>query len=153
MNVLVINSGSSSIKFRVIDMNNETTLCKGLIERIGIDGILTFQAGDDEKETKTLDIPDHRVALGYLLENISDRIDAVGHRIVHGGAEVQEPVVLNDEMLAGFEKYNALAPLHNPAGLLGVAAAREVLPDIPHVAIIRHSILYGNEGRGLYLRP
>ena len=134
MNVLVINSGSSSIKFRVIDMNNETTLCKGLIERIGIDGILTFQAGDDEKETKTLDIPDHRVALGYLLENISDRIDAVGHRIVHGGAEVQEPVVLNDEMLAGFEKYNALAPLHNPAGLLGVAAAREVLPDIPHVA-------------------
>ena len=134
MNVLVINSGSSSIKFRVIDMDTETSLCRGLIERIGVDGKLTFQPYEGEKLIQDIDIPNHKTALGILLENITDRIDAVGHRIVHGGAGVQAPVVMTDAMLADFEQYNALAPLHNPAGLLGVAAAREVLPGIPHVA-------------------
>ncbi|MDC7227088.1 MAG: acetate kinase [Spirochaetales bacterium] len=134
MNVLVINSGSSSLKFQVIDMNTKQTLCKGLVERIGLDGILNYQPGNGEKRSQHLEIPDHNTALGYVLDTISCNIDAVGHRIVHGGAGVSAPLIINDKMLVEFEKYNSLAPLHNPACLLGVKAAQKFISDVPHVA-------------------
>ena len=144
MNVLVINSGSSSLKFQLIDMNRKETLGKGLIERIGIDGILNFQPAGNEKIVRNIDIPDHDTALSLALESILDSksgliddisgIDAAAHRIVQGGASMKGPVVITDELLKEFDKYTPLAPLHNPACLLGVAAARNILPDIPHIA-------------------
>lgn len=144
MYILVLNSGSSSLKFQIIDMKLRSTLGKGLIERIGIDGILNFQAAGKDKVIKKLDIPDHNTALGYALESIIDQsngiisnlseINAVGHRIVQGGGGMTGSVVITPELLLEFDKYTSLAPLHNPACLLGVAAAQAKLPDIPHVA-------------------
>ena len=125
-------------------MDNQKTLCKGLIERIGIDGILNFQASDSEKIVKKLDIPNHHTALAYALECILDpsagiisdlsEIHAAGHRIVQGGGSMKGPVVITPELMKEFDKYTSLAPLHNPACLLGVEAAQQKLPDIPHVA-------------------
>ena len=134
MNVLVINSGSSSLKFQIINSDTEKSLGKGLIERIGLDGILNYQPEGGDKTVKNLDIPDHKTALGYLLETITFDIDAVGHRVVHGGDGVTEPLVITPELLKSFEQYTPLAPLHNPACLLGIEAAREKLPEVPHVA-------------------
>jgi acetate kinase len=125
-------------------MSRKTTLGKGLIERIGIDGILNFQPAGKDKIIRKLDIPDHDTALGYALKSIIDEpegiisdlseIKAVGHRIVQGGGSMTGPVVITPELLKEFDKYTPLAPLHNPACLLGVAAAQAKLPDIPHVA-------------------
>ncbi len=144
MNVLVINSGSSSIKFQLIDMDKRCTLGKGLIERIGIDGILNFQPEGGERCVRKLDIPDHKTGLDYALESITDKssgiinnlseIHAAAHRIVQGGAAMTGPVIITPELLKEFEKYTPLAPLHNPACLLGVSAAQVLLPGIPHVA-------------------
>ncbi len=144
MNILVINSGSSSLKFQLIETGKKITLAKGLIERIGIDGILNFQPSGRDKIVKELDIPDHNTAIDYALESIIapsaglikdiSEIHAVGHRIVQGGAGMSGPVLITPELLIEIKKYTPLAPLHNPACLLGVQAAQQKLPDIPHVA-------------------
>ena len=144
MNVLIINSGSSSLKFQLINMTGRTTLCKGLIERIGIDGILNFKVPGSEEVTTNLDIPDHNKALSIALSSITDaengvvkdlsEINAVGHRIVQGGPGMNGPRLIDDNLITEIKKYTPLAPLHNPACLLGVQAAKNLLPAIPHVA-------------------
>lgn len=144
MKILIINSGSSSLKFQLINMNNKTTLGKGLIERIGIDGIINFQAEGREKIVNNLDIPNHNIALKLALDSITDasngivsdlsEIEAVGHRIVQGGPGMTGPEIITDELLTEIEKYTPLAPLHNPACLIGVKAAQKLLPGIPQVA-------------------
>jgi acetate kinase len=117
--VLVLNSGSSSVKYRLFD--GSATAAKGLIERIG-------EAGGAA--------PDHRVALQQIMDAIDlDGLAAVGHRVVHGGARFTGPTVLDDEVVAQIEAVVALAPLHNPAALSGIAVARKLLPDVPQVAV------------------
>lgn len=142
-NVLVVNSGSSSLKYQIIDMDTEELLAKGLIERIGTDqGIVTHSNGE-EKHSFERPILDHVAAFkamttaceayGPKLDEV--QINAVGHRIVQGGARFIEPTVIDDAVVRTIEEISPLAPLHNPPNLLGVNAARETFPDIPHVGI------------------
>ncbi len=146
-NVLVVNAGSSSLKFMLFDMTAEKMLAKGQVERIGIDNpLFTFTAGDySEKQTLCV-APDHASAVklvcdalidpakGGCLKSFAD-IDAVGHRMVHGGELYSESVLLTPEVLEAFEKLSPLAPLHNPACLQGVKGCQLVLADVPHVGI------------------
>lgn len=143
MNILVINSGSSSMKFQIFNMEDSTTLCRGLVERIGIDGGLTFQAEGKEKIKIETSIPDHDTAIDMALKQVTaegtgvltslSQIDAVGHRIVHGGSTLTKPELVNDDIEKKIENNVGLAPLHNPAGLLGIRAVRHFLPKVPHV--------------------
>lgn len=147
MNVLVINCGSSSLKFQVIDTASETLLAKGLCERIGIDGSISYEnvaKGLDKKTTATA-IPNHKVAIELVLSAISDaetgvvasldEIAAIGHRVVHGGEKFTKPVIIDDEVIKGIAECADLAPLHNPANLTGIEACREVMPKTPMVAV------------------
>ena len=144
MNILVINNGSSSMKFQIFNMNNGAVLCKGLVERIGIDGSITFEASGSEKIKFDASIPDHLTAIDLALKQVTDpekgvlkslsEIDAVGHRIVHGGSTLTKSEIITPEVEDKIEKNSALAPLHNPAGLQGIHAVRSLLPDIPHTA-------------------
>ena len=147
MNVLVINCGSSSLKFQVIDTATETLLAKGLCERIGIDGSISYEnvAGGLDKKTTATAIPNHKVAIELVLSAISDaetgvvasldEIAAIGHRVVHGGEKFTKPVVIDDEVIKGIAECADLAPLHNPANLTGIEACREVMPNTPMVAV------------------
>lgn len=146
MKIFVINCGSSSLKFQLIDSETEQCLAKGLCERIGIDGgMITYAPAGGEKEKKNVEIANHTEAFRLVLEAMMnpatgviksmDEIDAVGHRMVHGGEKFACSVVLNDEVLAAVTECNDLAPLHNPANLTGVYACREMMPNTPMVGV------------------
>ena len=145
MNVLVINCGSSSLKFQLINAETEAVLAKGLCERIGIDGRLTYQPAGGEKEKSDLAMPTHTEAIQFVIEALTnektgvvknlDEIGAVGHRIVHGGEKFASSVVITDEVKKAVEECNDLAPLHNPANLIGVAACEKLMPGTPMVAV------------------
>jgi len=146
MKVLVINCGSSSLKFQLIDSESENCLAKGLCERIGIEGsMITYAPEGGEKEQNTTPMPDHTEAIRLVLEALTnhktgvvkslDEIGAVGHRVVHGGEKFAESVVIDDEVMKAIEECNDLAPLHNPANLIGINACRELMPDTPMVAV------------------
>ena len=145
MNVLVINCGSSSLKFQLINSDTEGVLAKGLCERIGIDGRLTYQPEGGEKVTTDKPMPTHTEAIQYVIDALTDadtgvvanlsEIGAVGHRVVHGGEKFASSTVINEEVLAAIEECNDLAPLHNPANLIGIRACQELMPNVPMVAV------------------
>jgi acetate kinase len=146
MNVLVINCGSSSLKYQLINSDSEEVLAKGLCERIGIDGsAITHQPEGGEKVKTEVDMPNHTVAVKLVIEKLTDakvgviksldEIDAVGHRIVHGGEKFASSVVLDDEVLKAIEECNDLAPLHNPANLIGINSCKEIMPGVPQVGV------------------
>lgn len=143
-NVLVVNSGSSSIKYQIIDMDTEQLLTKGLIERIGTDhGVINHTAPDGEKHIFERPVLDHIAGFRAMVkacDTYGPRLDeiqitAVGHRVVQGGARFIEPTVIDDAVVRTVEEISPLAPLHNPPNLLGIQAARKTFPDIPHVGI------------------
>ena len=145
MKILVINCGSSSLKYQFIDIETETVLAKGLVERIGIDGRLKHTPAGKDAVVKEESIPDHNKAVSMVIEALTDpehgvisdmkEIDAVGHRIVHGGEKFASSVVINDEVIAAIEGCCDLAPLHNPANLIGIHACQELMPGTPMVAV------------------
>lgn len=145
MKVLVINCGSSSLKYQLIDSDSEEVLAKGLCERIGLDGRLNHSPEGKDKVVLDAAMPNHTAAVGLVLEQLTDKangviasldeIGAVGHRIVHGGEKFASSTVLTDEVLAEVEKCNELAPLHNPANLIGINACKELMPGVPMVGV------------------
>ncbi|MDD7350431.1 MAG: acetate kinase [Clostridiales bacterium] len=145
MKVLVINCGSSSLKYQLIDAQTEKALAVGLCERIGIDGRLNHTPAGGEKVVIEKDMPDHEVAVKMVLDELTDEkygvisdlkeIDAIGHRVVHGGEKFASSVVINDEVMAAIEECNPLAPLHNPANLIGIRACQAIMPGVPNVAV------------------
>jgi len=163
MNVLVINCGSSSLKYQLINSETEEVLAKGLCERIGIDGsLLTFQAGNGEKNKKVVDMPNHTIAVKVVIDILTDKevgvirsldeIGAVGHRVVHGGEKFSHATILTDEVIEEIESCNDLAPLHNPANLIGIRSCKEIMPDVKMVGVFdtafhqtmpRKAFLYG----------
>ncbi len=145
MNVLVINCGSSSLKFQLINSESEQVLAKGLCERIGIDGRLTYQPEGGEKAVSEKAMPTHTEAIQFVIDALTDEktgvvksldeIGAVGHRVVHGGEKFTKSVVITDEVKAAIEECNDLAPLHNPANLIGINACQSLMPKTPMVAV------------------
>ncbi len=146
MNILVINCGSSSLKYQLLDMTDERVLANGLVERIGIAGsCLKHQAHDDDKVTIEVPMKDHKEALHQVLDALThaehgaikslDAINAVGHRVVHAGEMYAESVKIDDDVIAALEACIPLAPLHNPPNLTGIKAMRELLPALPMVAV------------------
>ncbi|MCR5467318.1 MAG: acetate kinase [Lachnospiraceae bacterium] len=145
MNVLVINCGSSSLKYQLINSDTETVLAKGLCERIGIDGALTYQPANGDKEETKPAMPDHKVAIKLVLDALMNEktgvikdlkeVGAVGHRVVHGGERFTSSALLTDEVIKGIEECNDLAPLHNPANLIGINACKDLMPGTPMVAV------------------
>lgn len=145
MNVLVINCGSSSLKYQLIDSDSEAVLAKGLCERIGIDGRLVYQKAGLDKEITEAAMPTHKQAIQMVLDALVNpksgaiaslsEIDAVGHRVVHGGEKFASSTVLTPEVLATIEECNDLAPLHNPANLIGINACKELMPNVPMVGV------------------
>lgn len=141
--ILAINAGSSSLKFQLLQMPEEDVITKGLVERIGLrDSIFTIEV-NGEKNTETTDIPDHAVAVKLLLDKLIrfhiiasyDEIDGIGHRVVHGGEKFSDSVLINDEVLKEIEEVSELAPLHNPANVVGIKAFKEILPNVQAVAV------------------
>ena len=145
MNILVINCGSSSLKYQLINSASEEVLAKGLCERIGIDGRLVYQKAGLDKEITEADMPTHKQAIQMVLDALVNEktgaikslaeIDAVGHRVVHGGEKFASSTVLTPEVLKVIEECNDLAPLHNPANLIGIDACKELMPDVPMVGV------------------
>ncbi len=146
MNVLVINCGSSSLKYQLINSESEGVLAKGLCERIGINGsAITHQPEGGEKITTEVEMKNHTQAVQYVIEKLTDKevgvissldeIDAVGHRVVHGGEKFASSVVITDEIVKAIEECNDLAPLHNPANLIGINSCKEIMPNVPMVAV------------------
>lgn len=145
MNILVINCGSSSLKYQVIDSDTEAVLAKGLCERIGLDGRLVYQKAGGEKEITDADMPTHKQAIQMVLDALVnpktgalkslEEIGAVGHRVVHGGEKFASSTILNEEVLKVIEECNELAPLHNPANLIGIRACQELMPNVPMVGV------------------
>ena len=149
MIILVLNCGSSSLKYQLLDMKGDEVydlLAKGLVERIGMEvGCIKHQAAGKDKVVKEMPIADHTVGIKAVLEALTDKehgvlstledIEAVGHRVVHGGEEFFCSQVINAEVIAQIEKCSDIAPLHNPANLLGIKAVSEVLPTVPQVGV------------------
>ena len=146
MKVLVINAGSSSLKYQLIDMDNENVLAKGLCERIGIEGSkLNHTPNGGDKVVISQDMPDHGVAIKLVLAALTDKnhgviadmseISAVGHRVVHGGEVFSGSVLITDEVKKAVTDCNDLAPLHNPANLTGIAAVEAAMPGVPNVGV------------------
>ena len=147
MKVLVINAGSSSLKYQLIDMETESVLAKGLCERIGIDGHLkhTPLVGGKPVFNEDISLPTHSEAIAAVIDKLTSaeygvvasmaEIDAVGHRVVHGGEKFAKSVVITDEVMAAIEACNPLAPLHNPANIIGIKACQELMPGVPMVAV------------------
>ncbi len=145
MKILVINCGSSSLKYQLIDSASEKVLAKGLCERIGIEGSQITHTGKGEKKTTVTPMDDHTKAVSLVIEKLTDpevgvissleEIDAVGHRVVHGGESFKGSVVINDEVIKAIEECNDLAPLHNPANLIGIRSCMELMPGVPMVAV------------------
>ena len=144
MNVLVINAGSSSLKYQLMNPETGDVSAKGLCERIYIDGRLTHKVGDN-KVVKDIAMPSHSEAIQAVLEILvdpehgviksTDEIDAVGHRVLHGGMEFSDSCIINDEVIKAIEKCIPLGPLHNPANLMGIRACQAVMPNTPQVAV------------------
>lgn len=146
MKVLVINCGSSSLKYQVLEMETEELLCKGLVERIGIDGsVINHEKSGMDKWVKETPMKNHTEAIGHVLEALVNpergiaksmkEISAVGHRVVHAGEKYANSVLITDEVIEVLKECSELAPLHNPANLQGIAACRELMPDTPMVAV------------------
>ena len=145
MKILVINCGSSSLKYQLIDMSNNGVLAQGLVERIGIDGILTQKVDRREKYVVETDLKDHQIAIDLVLKTLidekqgviksMDEISAVGHRVVHGGEKYSESVLVTDEVLESLQELIKLAPLHNPANIIGIKACQALMPNTPMVAV------------------
>ncbi|MGM0491678.1 MAG: acetate/propionate family kinase [Armatimonadota bacterium] len=163
MNVLVVNAGSSSLKYELYDMDGERSLAKGLCERVGGEGANVEQQAHDGREYEAdVEMPDHSVAFEQAIAALTgdeagvieslDAIGAVGHRVVHGGEDFASSVVIDEEVEGAIDRFGQLAPLHNPPNLMGIQAARKALPDVPHVAVFdtafhqtmpRHAFIYG----------
>ena len=146
MNILVINCGSSSLKYQLINSDTEEVLAKGLCERIGIEGSqITYQPANGEKETTVSPMPDHTQAIQLVIDALTNakngvikslsEVGAVGHRVVHGGEKFTASTLLTDEAMAAIEECNDLAPLHNPANLIGIRACQKLMPGTPMVAV------------------
>ena len=145
MNVLVINCGSSSLKYQLINSDSEAVLAKGLCERIGIDGRLVYQKTGCDKEITEAAMPTHKEAIQMVLDALTNdktgaigslkEVNAVGHRVVHGGEKFAKSVVITDEVISAVEECNDLAPLHNPANLIGIRVCSELMPGVPQVAV------------------
>lgn len=146
MKVLVINAGSSSLKYQLYDMSNESVLAKGLVERIGIAGsVLTHRPEGKDKHVVQTEMPDHKIAIQLVLDALVDKevgvikdvseISAVGHRIVHGGEKYSTSVLLDDALMEELKEVSKLAPLHNPPALIGIKACRELMPETPMTAV------------------
>lgn len=146
MKVLVVNCGSSSLKYQFIDMEKEEVLVKGLVERIGMDGSqCKHEVPGKEKEIIETPMKDHSVAIQVVIDALTDdkigviksmdEIDAIGHRVVHGGEKFAESVIITDEVIQAIEDCNELAPLHNPANLMGIRACQQIMPNVPMVAV------------------
>lgn len=146
MKILVINCGSSSLKYQLIDSESESVVAKGICERIMLDGVLTHQTIGKDKIMLEAPMPDHSAAVKIVLdklldENVGaikslDEINAVGHRVVHGGEKFSSSALINDEVLAAIEECNNLAPLHNPVNLIGIRSCQELMPNVPQVAVL-----------------
>lgn len=145
MIVLVVNCGSSSLKYQLINMDNEEVMAKGLVEKIGLpDSQLTHKWNGQKKEIKQ-SIPDHQVAVKFVLDILTDAecgviksmdaIDAVGHRVVHGGEEFAASTLITDEVMKALEKCSAMAPLHNPPNIIGINACKAIMPGVPQVGV------------------
>ena len=145
MNVLVINCGSSSLKYQLIDSETENVLAKGLCERIGIDGRLVYQKAGCDKEITEAAMPTHKEAIQMVLDALTNdktgaigslnEVNAIGHRVVHGGEKFASTAVITDEMIKAVEECNDLAPLHNPANLIGIRVCAELMPGVPQVGV------------------
>lgn len=146
MNILVINCGSSSLKYQLMDMNNQSSLVKGLVERIGLPGaVLTHSPADGEKEAVVAELANHTQAIKLVLDTITHpsygvvsslkEIDAIGHRVLHGGEKVTGSVVVNEEVKLAITECIELGPLHNPANLAGIIACEQMMPGTPQVAV------------------
>ncbi len=145
MNVLVINCGSSSLKYQVINSESEQVLAKGLCERIGIDGRLVYQPAGGEKEITDAPMPTHKEAVQMVLDALVNEktgalkslseIGAVGHRVVHGGEKFTSSCLITEEVIKVVEECNDLAPLHNPANIIGIRACQALMPGVPMVAV------------------
>ena len=163
MKILVINAGSTTLKYQLIDSETEEVLAKGLCERIGIDGgCVQYNAASGEKKELSLEMPDHGVAFQAVIDILLDpadgaiksldEIDAVGHRVVHGGEFFNSSVKVDDDVIAKIEQCSDLAPLHNPANLLGIKACQKLMPNVPqcvtfdtafHQTMPANAFLYG----------
>lgn len=143
MKIISINAGSSSLKFTLFELPEKEVIASGLFEKIGLDDSFYTIKYNGEKIRKDVKMPDHKVAVEFLINDLLDlgivasldEIEGVGHRILHGGAEFSAPVVLNDDVIKRISKYNELGPLHNPANLLGVEAFMKVLPNTINVGV------------------
>ncbi|NLW17669.1 MAG: acetate kinase [Firmicutes bacterium] len=146
MKVLVINCGSSSLKYQVFDMETETVLAKGNVERIGIDGsFLKYRRGDEDSITIEAEIPDHEVAIKLVFDALTNEsygvlkstaeIEAVGHRVVHAGEKYAGSVVIDDDVMAALRECIDLAPLHNPPNIMGIEVAQKLMPNVKHVGV------------------
>lgn len=145
MKVLVINCGSSSLKYQLVTTENENVITKGLIEKIGGNSEYCFVKKDGEKSNKKISVKNHTEAMKEVLSCLTDKqndfirsldeIDAIGHRVVHGGEEFTSSALIDDRVIASIEKYSELAPLHNPPNLQGILSCKEVLPKIRQVAV------------------
>lgn len=162
MKILVLNCGSSSIKYALYNMDNKSVMTSGGAERVGLDGaFVKVKLADGSKKQVMHDIPEHTEGVKFIFSLLTDpeigvikdlkEIDAVGHRMVHGGEKFNKSVLLNDEVLKAFEECSDLAPLHNPANLKGVKAVSELMPGLPQVGVFdtafhqtmpAHSYLY-----------
>lgn len=163
MKVLVVNCGSSSIKYQLFNMDDESVLAKGLVERIGLDGsVLTHRPRGKDKVVLSGDIKDHNVGIRMVLEALTDKrhgviasmkeIDAVGHRVVHGGEKFAGSVLITPAVMDALTECVELAPLHNPPNILGINACAELMPGVPQVAVFdtafhqtmpKYAFLYG----------
>ena len=141
--IIAINAGSSSLKFQLFEMPSEDVITKGIVERIGLkDSIFTISV-NGEKNKEVTDIPNHEVAVKILLDKLTslgiiqslDEIEGIGHRVVHGGEEFNDSVMITEEVLQKIEELSELAPLHNPANLTGIRAFQQVLPNVPAIAV------------------
>ena len=146
MKILIINAGSSSLKYQLIDMQDESVIAKGLVERIGIEGSnLSHKYGDGKKFELTTPLKDHTEAMNIVLDALQDadhgviksldEIGAVGHRVLHGGEKFTASCLIDDACIAAIEENIPLGPLHNPANLMGIRACQKVLPNVPQVAV------------------
>jgi acetate kinase len=163
MKVLVVNCGSSSIKYQLFNMNDESVLAKGLVERIGLEGaLLTHQPADKEKVVLKADIKNHSIGIKMVLDALTDKahgvlksmkeINAIGHRVVHGAEKFADSVLITPQVMDALEECIDLAPLHNPPNILGINACTELMPGIPQVGVFdtafhqtmpKHAFLYG----------
>lgn len=162
MVILTLNCGSSSVKYQLYDWDRKAVLARGIVERVGIEGsFITHGTAGKEELTKQHPCPDHKEAIELIITTLTDReygaianireVKAVGHRVVHGGEKFSKSVLVTDEVLEAFRAVAPLSPLHNPANIMGIEAARNVLPNVPHCAVMdtawhqtmpRHSFLY-----------